>query len=721
MTDPMLADALARLAAAPLADGFAEAVAAAAGMRGEFPASLRDRLLAQAGAKLDAERESVADEMAYCAARVLVDRLGGTADVPYLPGVRIDARARVLGAFFPTPRRAAVALPVVGTGPAARVLVIRRSDVNGHTGAPMNDAGEIALFGGAAEPGEPPAITALREFGEEAGLGGADADPRLDPWLPLGDWLTEGGYTASGFVLRATAPVLADVRPDPREVSAVGRLPLDALFDAEPVVRPHLRIGLARGRRPVFVGWFDSPTFDVVGDDGRVWQLFGLAGAMTAALRHRFVSAAEFAAAQQRRATVRARRAPAADPLGDHLERAFRVRAFLRRDLAVPAAPVIAAPLLSEVLEEPAALVLDATLPLGGSTKARVVAGASYATLESAAERGEPTDLATRFAGVTLLAASTGSHARSVAALADLLRRRGARDVTCEFFVSADIPASKLELLTAAGTVVRCADFNDATDRAVAREAELSRQQRPAVFLACDPDHRLNTAFGLSGMDGAAGFATLLLDVVDAVRNDWAALGLAEPRVGELWIPTSGGATLSACTALLTRLPGGPVDAITGVYDVAAPCLPHTLSAGGPAPVDWRHAINGLAQPHAAPGAVDVLRATPVPLLGVSLAAARLAQPLIALDAGLWPEPAGAASVGARLVQAFAAGGPEFGRRLVDLVSKHPSARFAADVGALAAAVQAGSAPRSPAVPRQARAYLVTGAAGPQPNGLRRP
>jgi hypothetical protein len=270
---------------------------------------------------------------------------------------------------------------------------------------------------------------------------------------------------------------------------------------------------------------------------------------------------------------------------------------------------VLRAPTLSALLGQPALLVVDAALPLGGSSKARSLAGTLQGALEARAERDGRSGCtpAQLFEGVTLITASTGSHARAVVALASWIEQAVGARPSCELFVSADITAVKLAALRRAGAVTICRDFNEATGAASAREAELARAGQRAVFLPCDPEPRLNVRFGVSGMDGAAGFATLLLDVLAEVRDGWAALGLDGPRLGELRIPTSGGATWAACTALhrdLTRedaddsTAGATLDAIAAVYDVAAPCLPRALAAGDPrhrTDVDWPRAINGLA------------------------------------------------------------------------------------------------------------------------------
>ncbi len=724
---------------------FADAVerAAALDMRAPVPAGVRATLLAGSTALLRAEAAQVVDELVYAWTRLLVAQLDGDATVPYLGHVAISERDAVIARFHPRPQAASVAVPVTADPDAGEtILISRRSSINGHTGLPMDNADEVVLFGGAAEPGEPAPLVALRELGEEAGVPRAAdlSDLRYDPYLELGGWSTEGGFRARGFLVRVPADIWSEMRFDEREVAAVGRLTLDALFLAELRVRSHLVVGLGQDRAPLFVGWFDSPTCAVSdADDGDVWELSGLAGQMVANLRRRYRSPDGLRDALDRRRRHRARATTGRAAAPDMIVRAHRARRLMDTMLAIGRPPVLRAPALSALLGEPALLVVDAALPLGGSSKARSLAGTLQGALEARAERDghsgqTPAQL---FDGATLIAASTGSHARAVAALAGWIERTVGDRPACEFFVSADITAGKLAALRAAGAVTLCQDFNDATDAGRAREYELSCAGERAVFLACDPEERLNAAFGVSGMDGAAGFATLLLDVLAELRDRWAALGLDRPHLSELRVPTSGGATWAACTALHrdlirdangTATSGATLDTVAAVYDVAAPCLPRALAAGDPrhrTEVDWRQAINGLAQPQMAPGVWPLLGdagAAGAPLYPVSRAAAAVAQALIALDTGLWPELAGAAAVGSRLQQETARGGNAFLSRLAGLVARHPLGRHAHDLprriaalarcpAALAAAADLGRTPGS-------MAFVVSGASHPQSAAL---
>ncbi|GHJ42890.1 hypothetical protein Cs7R123_02320 [Catellatospora sp. TT07R-123] len=715
MNQPSPAQILDALRNRPLHPALAAAVAAGGDRAPE--------LLTLAARELRSHDGQVRDEAAYAWTRALVAALGGTDDVPYAAHVSLADRDRFLAGHHPQPRTAAVALPIVGD----TLLVSARTTVNGHTGGPMLHAGEVVLFGGGVEPGETTTAAALREFGEEAGLPRAAdlTDTRFDAWPVLTRWTTESGHRASAHVVAVADGAADGMRPQAQEVAAIGRLALDDVFAAPLAVRPHLRVGLGPGRTPRYVGWFDSPTVTVTDPDGRRWELFGLAGAAVAALRTRYGTAARLRAALVERRQERARWRPTRDAAADLALRAPRVRALMDTMLDVNRPPIVPAGLLGTVFGEPSLLVVDAALPLGGSSKARVVAGLVQAAAEAhTARTGRPVgDLRELFDGVTLLAASTGSHARAVAALAELLATKHNAQVTCEFFVSRDIPDGKLATLVAAGPVIRCADFNDATAAAHRRERELAGRGLRAVFLACDPDEQLNAQFGLSGMDGAAGFATLLLDVCERLRHHWTELGLPGPSVDELRIPTSGGATFAACTALHGHGAATAVRSLSAVYDAAAPCLPAGLAArdaGHAVEVDWPRAINGLAQPQMAPGALPLLAGAAVDLHPVTLAAADLAQLLIALDTGLRPERAGAASAGARLLQQLAADGPgRFTERVTAAVAAHPLRRHATALPTLLdqvtrAALPAGTHPAAPA----SRAYVVSGAACPQLPGL---
>ena len=580
---------------------------------------------------------------------MLVAKLDGDAARPYLGRVAVGHREAVIARFHPRPRAASVAVPVTADGDAGEVILVsRRSSINGHTGLPMDNAGEVVLLGGAAEPGEPAPLAAVRELGEEAGVPAAAdlSDLRYDPYLELGRWCTEGGFRARGFLVRGSGRHLERVAVRRARAGSdrpccarrrVRRRAADAVASrrrararSAAAVRGLVRVAdprAPRRRRRAGVGAVGSRR-----PDDRE-PACALPHARRPARGPRPASALPGAPSRGTGGVLRPRRPRAADASPD---------GRAARDTRPP---VLYAPTLSALLGQPALLVVDAALPLGGSGKARSLAGTLQGALEARAERDGRSGCtpAQLFEGVTLITASTGSHARAVVALASWIEQAVGARPPCELFVSADITAVKLAALRRAGAVTICRDFNEATGAASAREAELARAGQRAVFLPCDPEPRLNVRFGVSGMDGAAGFATLLLDVLAEVRDGWAALGLDGPRLGELRIPTSGPATWAACTALhrdLTRedaddsTAGATLDAIAAVYDVAAPCLPRALAAGDPrhrTEVDWPRAINGLAQPQMAPGAWSLLgggRATGAPLYAVSGAAAGVAQAL---------------------------------------------------------------------------------------------
>ena len=66
------------------------------------------------------------------------------------------------------PRRAAILIPILGTGDDAALLLTRRS------AALSSHAGQVAFPGGVADDGETAEGTALREANEEIGLASAD-------------------------------------------------------------------------------------------------------------------------------------------------------------------------------------------------------------------------------------------------------------------------------------------------------------------------------------------------------------------------------------------------------------------------------------------------------------------------------------------------------------------------------------------------------------------
>lgn len=115
-------------------------------------------------------------------------------------------------------RPAAVALALLpGEGGRACFLITRRA------AGLRSHGGQWALPGGSIDPGESPEQAALRELQEELGL-------RLAPTSVLG--LLDDYPTRSGFVI---TPIVAWVGaeahpvPNPEEVAAVYRVPLDEL------------------------------------------------------------------------------------------------------------------------------------------------------------------------------------------------------------------------------------------------------------------------------------------------------------------------------------------------------------------------------------------------------------------------------------------------------------------------------------------------------------
>ena len=119
--------------------------------------------------------------------------------------------------------RAAVMLLVTrepGTNRGSVILTRRAKTLRRH-------AGQYALPGGRAEPGETPAETALRECHEEIGL-----DPKAHQIIGLlDDFVTESGFCITPVV--ACMDEALNPAPDPGEVERVFHIPLTELADAK--------------------------------------------------------------------------------------------------------------------------------------------------------------------------------------------------------------------------------------------------------------------------------------------------------------------------------------------------------------------------------------------------------------------------------------------------------------------------------------------------------
>jgi len=133
-------------------------------------------------------------------------------------------------------RHAAVAVTLVDDDERAPCFLLTRR-------APRLSAhaGQWALPGGRVEPGESAIEGALRELAEEVGLFATPAQVLGC----LDDYPTRSGYVITPVVVWAGGR--AAVAPDPQEVSAVYRVPLDVLD--QPDV-PHLR-QIPESDRPV--------------------------------------------------------------------------------------------------------------------------------------------------------------------------------------------------------------------------------------------------------------------------------------------------------------------------------------------------------------------------------------------------------------------------------------------------------------------------------------
>lgn len=374
---------------------------------------------------------------------------------------------------------------------------------------------------------------------------------------------------------------------------------------------------------------------------------------------------------------------------------AWKVRQFQRTFLQMPPAPIVHARRLSNLLGETVLLQLEACLPFGGSSKARSVAALLYRIASNTLARC-PADverwanglqrsympnstsakllryraaLGVALDGATLVAASTGSHARAVVEYAAWLAREGIAHVKLRLFVTDDISSVKRAALAASGAeVIVGGDFTDITARAIEHVRECKAQWERRVFLPTDPINEPSPCGLFSWKDGVPGFATAVMDTLDFIEREAKDGRLNDAFANVVLIPTSGGATWAACLAYLHEARRGfakaPVDIghVLAVGDENAMPVKASLTSGVrvtnyPIP-PGAPSINGLTQRDMSPYAFDLarllVRDPESKVLGASLSAIKAAQLSILADIGLLPEPAGAATVAIRLMQVLA-------------------------------------------------------------------
>jgi len=132
---------------------------------------------------------------------------GGSSDYDLNPGTRLPEGRRL--------RPAAVLVAVAGEGPAARVLLTKRSSALRH------HPGQIAFPGGKQDAGDADLhATALREAHEEIGLAPGAVDILAD--LPRHETVT--GFDVTPVLARIHAPFVP--RAEPGEVAEAFAVPL---------------------------------------------------------------------------------------------------------------------------------------------------------------------------------------------------------------------------------------------------------------------------------------------------------------------------------------------------------------------------------------------------------------------------------------------------------------------------------------------------------------
>lgn len=607
-----------------------------------------------------------------------------------------------------------------------QVLLSTRSAVNGRTGRPMRNANEVVLFGGRVDEGESALAAALRELSEETspidpetGLSYAhlqDKKPlaleNARPVAWLGRWFTENGFEVDGFLVFLPERVRVEsLGFNPGEVSEVFAVPVRFLFENPFLIKARPIAGMNRELKILFEGMFESTSLTYRDPrTGVERELWGAAGHMLQQLvelyhgRYELLRGELLGPVERRRAgpAVGAPHRAPEEERRVHVRQAHEALDFMRWVMEIPPPPLVEAPGLSALLGERALLQLEACLPLGHSSKVRNMAGLACRIARNALATRlvevearlakhphaeayplrQKAALGVALDGATLVAASTGSHARAVAEFGRWLEAEGLARVRVELFVSQDIGRDKLAALAALGaTITRGGGFTELTRQAIRHVREKVRAGERCLFIPTDPIDTPSPDGSFNWKDGMRGFATLAMDTLSFLERKHAEGALARPDADALYLATSGGATWAACSAYLyeTRRSGalsrspGTIGSVVAVGDENAMPVYASLKTGRlvddyPIP-EGAPPINGLTQRDMSPYAFELAREiVPHPdeaVRATSLTACKLGQLLILGDTGVLPEAAGAASVGGRLQEAISAlGGEEMALRL---------------------------------------------------------
>lgn len=356
--------------------------------------------------------------------------------------------------------------------------------------------------------------------------------------------------------------------------------------------------------------------------------------------------------------------------LGAMVSRMEAVRNFMTDVVHVPLPPmVVASAHLQEILGTNALFSFDACLGPGFSTKTRGMSSILYHMCERRNEKAGGGSLSvadtlrTLLEGTHFVVASTGSHARSMCAFSQWMLEQFDINTSVEVILTADAPSSKQEIVAEMGASLSISgDFAQATANAIDKERVYATQNKQALFIPTDPIDKEAPSGLFNWSDGTPGMATILADLTTNLD-----LLDESGSVERLVIPTSGGATWSACHAVSEYLRANSArfdlvvpNSVTAVGSVTSQPVRSSLVedtlVSDYVRANLCSAINGLDQPDMSPWAFDATRNVPAAkenVFHVGCSMARLAQLIIRGETGVLPEPAGAAGLGCDLELQF--------------------------------------------------------------------